>query len=128
MKFLKKISDKISASGFQKQVKWHWRFGTKTEDYVLEYTSEPVQASILEKIFDYLLKNDKIVDYDSLPLDEWFVLDKNNWKKYESKIVGIFPRVKIVRYTLLTKKLDSLAIKKTFDGLIIKGELKGVYK
>lgn len=128
MKFLKKISDKINKTGLQNQVKWNWRFGTKTEDYVLEYVSKPIQSSVVEKIFDYLLKNDKVVDFDSLAFNEWFILDKKNWKKYEDKIVGIFPRIKITRYVLLTKKLDSLAVKKTDGGLVIKGELKGVYK
>ena len=129
MKFLKKINNKIGLNTLKKQVVWNWKFGTKTENYIIEYSSKPVDSKIINKIFDYLLKKDQLVDFDSLPLDEEFVVEKSAWKDYEEKIVGIFPKITLTKnYVLLTKKLDYLAVKKTFDGLIIIGKVKGLFK
>jgi len=129
MKFLSKVNDKINASVLRKQVKWKWRFGTKTENYIIEYESEPIDSKIINKIFDYLLKKDQIVNFDSLPLDEIFIVNKENWVEYEEKIIGIFPKISLKNsFVLLTKKLDYLAVKKTCNGLIIIGKVKGLYK
>ena len=136
MKFLKVIGDKLTKtkmdlSDLNSKVKWTWRYGTNQKNYVIEYTSNEINSSIVQRMFGYLLKGKEVdgLDYDYLIPDEWVELPKAQWVDYEDKLLGIFPRIYLKSSPVfLSKRIDSLSVFKTSKGLRIRGEVKGLVK
>jgi hypothetical protein len=136
MKFLKVIGNKIQKakmdlSDLNQKVKWTWRYGTNKKNYVIEYTSQEISSSVVQRMFGYLLKGKEIdgLTYASLIPDEWVELPKSHWVDYEDKLIGMFPKTIIKsKPFFLSKRLETLSVFKTEKGLKIRGEVKGLIK
>jgi hypothetical protein len=136
MKFLKKLKNSVTGlktdlSDLNKTVKWTWRFGTNKNNFVIEYISQDLNNSIVQRMFSYLLNGKEVegLTYESLIPGEWVELPSSNWKEYEDKLIGMFPRIHVKNNDiLLSKRLDELWVYKTSNGLKIKGLVKGLRK
>jgi len=116
----------------KQKIRWDYKFGIakeSPENYVIEYTSQPINSSLFEKTFQKIVSKGAYgINYDEWVEDKPIEIMGEGLRDKEKEIMSIFPKLNLKKHNILSSSLDGLVVVKTNKGLIIKGTVKGLRK
>lgn len=124
--FLKQLALMEAA---KQKVVWNWKFGiskSSPENYILKFESSPISSKIFIDLVKFVSKEQYKFPIDDLKDGEETEIPMNAWIDYESKLLTIFPIVKIKKEKFVSYHLKKFVLKKVGSNLVILGDVGGL--